>query len=87
MAKETFTISSVASREPQILTIDSDSNEPTLPYGFGEQHLIVTPSLNDLHLVQNPFNVLATTAVIRQDKKYSPQSLEPSDTTPIFTPQ
>ena len=35
MAKETITISSVASPEPQIVTIDSDSNEPTFSYGFG----------------------------------------------------
>ena len=31
MAKETITISSIASPEPQIDTIDSDSKEPTTP--------------------------------------------------------
>ena len=31
MERETITISSVASPEPQIVTIDSDSNERTFP--------------------------------------------------------
>ena len=35
MARERITISSIASLEPQIVRIFSDSNEPTLPYGFG----------------------------------------------------
>ena len=86
MARETITISSIASLEPQIMTIDSDSNEPTFPYGFGHQHPIMPPSLNDLNLPHNPFNVLATMAVIRQDEEYSPQSPETSDPSPIFTP-
>ena len=86
MAKEAITISSVASLEPQIVTIDSDSNEPTFPYGFGNHNPIMPPSLNDLNLPLNPFNVLATMAVIRQDEEYSPQSPEPSDPSPISTP-
>ena len=44
------------------------------------------PSLNDLNLPHNPFNVLATVTVIRQDKEYSLQSPEPSDPSPISTP-
>ena len=44
------------------------------------------PSVNDLNLPHNPFNVLATVAVIRPDEKYSPQSLEPSILSPILTP-
>ena len=86
MAKETITISSVASPEPQIVTIDSESNEPTFPYGFGKQKPIMPPSPNDLNLPPNPFNVMATMAVIRQDEEYSPQSPEPSDPSPISTP-
>ena len=66
MAKETIKISSVASPGPQKVTIDSDSNEPTFPYGFGNQHPIVSPSLNDLNLPPNPFNVLATMSLIRR---------------------
>ena len=33
--REMISISSIASTEPQIVTIDDDSNEPTMPYGFG----------------------------------------------------
>ena len=43
-------ISSIASTEPHIFTIDDDSNEPTIPYGFGHQVPIIPPSLNDLNL-------------------------------------
>ena len=84
-AKETITISSVASPEPQKFAIDSDSNEPTFPYAFGNQHPIVPPSLNDLNLPRNPFNVLAIMAVFRQNEEDSPQSPEPSDLSPIST--
>ena len=80
MDPETITISSVASLEPQIVTIESDSNEPTFPYAFGTQYPIV------LNLPPNPFNVLASMAVIQQDQEDSPQSLEPSDPSPISTP-
>ena len=86
MEPESITISSVASSEPQIVTIDSDSNKPTFPYAFGTQHPIVPPSLNDLNLPPNPFKVLATMAVIQQDQEDSPQSPEPSDPSPISTP-
>ena len=86
MEREFITISSVASPEPRIVTMDSDSNEPTMPYGFGNQQPIVPPSLNDFNLPPNPFNVLATMAVIRADEHYSPQSPEPSIPSPIPTP-
>ena len=86
MARETNKISSVASPEPQVVTIESDSNEPTIPYGFGSQHPIEPPSLNDLNLPPNPFNVLAIKAVIRTNEEYSPQLPEPYIPSPIFTP-
>ena len=86
MDPETIKISSVASPEPQIVTIKSDSNKPTFPYAFGTQHPIVPPSLNDLNLPHNPFNVLATMAVIQPDQEDTPQSPEPSDPSPISTP-
>ena len=86
MEREVITISSVASPEPRIVMLDSDSNDPTIPYGFGNQLPIVAPSLNDLNLPPNPFNVLATMAVIRADNAYSPQSPEPSIPSPISTP-
>ena len=86
MARETVTTSSVASPEPQIVTIDSDSNEPKILYGFGNQHAIVPPNLNDLYLPPNPFKVLTTIAVIQADKEYSLQSPERSHPSPISTP-
>ena len=85
MEREVITISSIASPEPRIVTLDSDSNNPTVPYGFGSQQSIVPPSLNDLNLPSNPFNVLETMAVIRADDAYSPQSPEPSIPSPIST--
>ena len=86
MEPEAITISSVTSPEPKIVTIDSDSNEPTFPYAFGTQYPIVPPTVNDLNLPPNPFNVLATKAVVQQDQKDSPQSPGPSDPSPISTP-
>ena len=84
-------ISSIASPEPHIFTIDDDSNEPTMPYGFGRQLPVVPPSLNDLNLPPNPFTILATMAVVDHtgdDNKegYSPQSPDPSVPSSISTP-
>ena len=84
--KETIRISSVAFREPHIVTIDSDSNKPTFPYGFSNQNLILPPSLIDLILPHNSFNVLDTMAMIQPNEEYSPQSPEPSDPSQISTP-
>ena len=85
--REMISISSIASPEPQVVTIDSDSNEPTMPYGFGRQLPIVPPSLNDLNLPPNPFSILATIAVVNQteednNNEYSLQSQGPSDPSP-----
>ena len=46
-------ISSRASPEQRIFTIDDDSNEPMMPYGFGRELPIAPPSLNDLNLPPN----------------------------------
>ena len=83
MEPEAITISSVASPEPQIVTIESDSNDPTFPFAFGTKHPIVPPSLYDLNSPYNPFNVLATMAVIQPDQEHSHQSPEPSDPSPM----
>ena len=56
-------ISTIASPQPYIFTINDDSNEPTIPYGFGRQLPIVPSSLNDLNLPPNPFNIVATMAI------------------------
>ena len=83
-------VSSIASPEPRIFIIDDDSNEPTMPYGFGRQLPIVPPSLNDLNLPPDHFNILNTMAMVTQTQDdnhgYSPQSPEPSDPSPISTP-
>ena len=89
--REMISISSIASPEPQIVTIDDDSNEPTMPYGFGRQLPIVPPSLNDSNLPPNPFNSLATMAAASNteetnDDNYSPQSPDPSELSSISTP-
>ena len=84
-------ISTIASPQPYIFTINDDSNEPTIPYGFGRQIPIVPPSLNDSNLPPNPFNIVATMAIANNtgdanDDNYSPQSPEPSEPSPISTP-
>ena len=84
-------ISTIVSPQPYIFTINDDSNEPTIPYGFGQQLPIVPPSLNDLSRPPNIFNILATMATPTNtgdanDDNYSPQSPEPSDPSPISTP-
>ena len=50
MKKETIRISSVASPEPRTVTIDSDSNEPTIPYVFvqSSSHCATQPHLSQL---------------------------------------
>ena len=64
MKRDVITIHS--SPEPRIVTLDSDSNDFAIPYGNGSQQPIVPPSLSDLNWPPNPFNVLATMAVVQQ---------------------
>ena len=76
-----------ASLGPQIVTINSDSNEPTMLYGFGRQLPNTPPSLNDLNLPPNPFNIRAKMVLPNptaegHDENYSPQSLEHSESSP-----
>ena len=84
-------VSSIASPKPQKITINDDSNEPTMPYGFGRQLPIVPPSLNDLNLPPNPFIILATMAIANNTQEanvnnYSPESPDPSVPSSISTP-
>ena len=78
---------------PNIITIESDSNEPEIPSMFGRQLPIIPPSSNNLNLPPNRFIILATRAVVQpttplpHDMEYSPLSPEPSDPSPISTPQ
>ena len=89
--RKMISISSIASPAPQFVTIDSDSNEPTVPFGTGRQLPTFPPILNDLKLPPNPLIVLATMAVAKptpegHDENYSPQSLEPSEQSQISMP-
>ena len=89
--REMISISSNASPEPQIVTIDDDSNEPTMPYGFGRQLPIVHTSLNDLNLPPSPFKILATMAIANNTQEangnnYSPESPDPSVPSSLSTP-
>ena len=89
--REMISISSIASPEPQIMTIDSHSNQSTQPHGFWRQLSIIPPSLNDLSLPPIPFNILATMAVVNptedgHDENCSPQSPDLSEPSPISTP-
>ena len=86
-----ITLYSVASPEPQIVTIDTDSNEPTVFYGLGRQKPNIPPSFNDLNLPPNSFNIIATMPAANStaeglDENYSPQSPEPSEPSPISMP-
>ena len=90
-AGEMLTISSVASPEPDIVTLNDDSNDSTFSYGFGAKQSIVPPSLNDLKLPPNPSSIRWAMTVDQQnptqhDDNYSPQSPEPSGPSPISTP-
>ena len=84
-------VSSIAYPQPQILIINDNSKEPTMPYGFGRQLPIVPPSLNDLNLPPNPFNILAKMVVVKHTEdgnndNYCPQSPKPSDPLSMSTP-
>ena len=63
-AIEHITLSSIASPEPHLISIHSESKEPAFPYGYGRQDPIVPPGLNYLNLPANPFNIPATMEVV-----------------------
>ena len=77
--REMSTNSPFASPEPDIVTLDDNSNEPTFQYGFGAQQPIDLPSLKDLNRRPNPFKIQAALTeflknLTQHDNKYSPQS-------------
>ena len=88
--RKMMTLSSIVSLRPQIVTIESDSNEPTRPNGFGWQLPFVPPRPNNLYLPPNPFSIMVTVAVANataehHDKNYSPESPEPSEPSTLLT--
>ena len=60
--REVTTVSSVASPEPHLVKIESDLNELKMPYSYGTQQPINSPSLNCLILSMNFFNVKTPTS-------------------------
>ena len=89
--REMPTISLVAFPKPDIVTLDDDSNESRRPNEFGRQLPIIPPNLDELNVAHNPFNNLATMAMVNcaedsYDDNYSPQSIEASDPSTISTP-
>ena len=79
-------ISTIASPQSYVFTINDDSVEPTIPYGFGRQLPIVPPSLNDLHLPPNLFNALATMAMANNTADANDDNCSPQSPSPISTP-
>ena len=61
------TFSSAASPEQNIVTLDDDSGDRTIPHGFEAQNPVVPPSLNDLNIPPNPLNILAVMTVVQQN--------------------
>ena len=61
--RELITLSIIALRGPQIVTIDFDWNELTMPFRCGRQLTTIPPSRKDLNLLPNPFSHLANLAV------------------------
>ena len=89
--REIPTLSSVTSTESDVVTLDDDFNDPEFPYGFEAQQRIVPLSLNNLKTPPNPFNMLATIALVQANPTqhgdiYSPQSPKSSEPSPISTP-
>ena len=57
-----------------------------MPYGFGRKFPIVPPGSTDLNLPPNPFNILATMAVVTHTQDDNDNSPEPHELSPISTP-
>ena len=86
--KEMPILSTVATSEPDFVTFDDYSNDPTSPYWFRAQQPTVPPCLNELNLPPNPSTILAIMALVRanptqRDKKYILQSPDPSEPSPF----
>ena len=76
--REMISISSVASPQPQFVTIEYGSKEPTMPYGFARQLPIIPPILNGQNLPLNPFNILATMAKTKPTEDGNDEIIAPS---------
>ena len=73
------------------VTIESESNDPTICNGYGRQQPKISDNLNDLNLPTNSFNTPATIAVVptkakQHIDKENPQWLVPSELSSIPKP-
>ena len=59
LAREVITIPFLASPESRIVTIESDLNKSTVPYGYRIQKLVIPPSVKDMNLPINLFCLLS----------------------------
>ena len=57
-ARDVIRMSSLASPQLYIVTIESDSTKMKIPYAYGNQQPIIPPSINDLHLPINFFKMM-----------------------------
>ena len=75
-AKEAITMSSVNSLGTKIVTLESDSNGPTMPIGYARQQSIIPPSVKNLNLPINPFKVMTpiSPAPITKGQTHPPQT-------------
>ena len=90
-ARETFSVLSVASPEPQIFTINSAWNEPTVPYCYGRRDPMIPPNINNLSVPPNSFNIKAAMEVVQPtahqcDERERKQSPVPSELSSLSTP-
>ena len=87
LVREIITISSVATPEPQIVSIASNSNEPTIQYGYGRRAPNILPCLNHLNLPLNPCNVMTPKplAAINERGTYAPAADDSPTSTTTFT--
>ena len=83
-------ILAVTSLDPKVVTIQSHTKEPFIPYGYGRQDPIIPPSLNHLNSRPNIINALATMVVVQSatrpcNERYSPLSQMLSELSSIST--
>ena len=86
LVREMITISSVATPEPQIVSIASNSNEPTIQYGYRRRAPNIPSCLNDLNLPLNPCNVMTpiSLAAIKKRGTYAPAADDSPTSTTTF---
>ena len=73
--REMISRSSFASPEPQIVTIDDDSNEPTMPYGFWTAVSNCSPTPERLEPAAQSFEYPGNDGNSKQHRRCQPKQL------------